>query len=107
MRIYMRPRLPKGCFVDISTVGLPPSETRIHEALAALDRETEALFRKRFMQAIEAGQLPRDSNVLTCVCAFISFLKGVALLARGDLSQAELAEIARRGLRLLPSAQER
>lgn len=102
VRIYMRPGLPKGCFVDVSTMGMDPGETRITEALAALDRETEALFRKRLMLAIEAGELPPESNVPAIVGALIAFMKGIALLARGDVCQAELGEIARRGLHLLP-----
>lgn len=106
VHIYMRPGLPKGCFVDISTVGLAPGETRIIEALAALDRETEALFRKRLLRAIEAGQLPPESNVRAIVGALIAFMKGVALLARGDMCQAELIEIARHGLALLPTAKD-
>lgn len=106
VQIYMRPGLPKGCFVDISTMGLLPGETRIIEALAALDRETEALFRKRLLRAIEAGQLPPESNVRPIVGALIAFMKGVALLARGDMCQAELIEIARRGFALLPTAKD-
>ena len=45
VRIYMRPGLSKGCFIDVSTMSLDPGETRILEALAAQGRETEALFR--------------------------------------------------------------
>ena len=103
VQIYMRPGLPRGCFVEVSTVGLDPGETRITEALAALDRETEALFRKRLLQAIEEGQLPPESNVPAIVGALTAFMKGVAMLARGDVCQAELVEIARQGLSLLPS----
>ena len=106
VRIYMRPGLPRGCFVEVSTVGLDPGETRISEALAALDRETEALFRKRLLLAIETGELPPESPVPAIVGALIAFMKGVALLARGDICQAELAEVARRGLALLPGAPE-
>lgn len=106
VRIYMRPGLPKGCFVDVSTMGLDHGETRITEALASLDRETEALFRKRLMLAIEAGELPPESNVPAIVGALTAFMKGVALLARRDVCQAELVEIARRGLALLPTAQD-
>lgn len=102
VRIYMRPGLPKGCFVDVSTMGLDPGETRITEALASLDRATEVLFCKRLMLAIEAGELPPESNVPAIVGALVAFMKGIALLARGDVCQAELGEIARRGLYLLP-----
>lgn len=102
VRVYMRPGLSKGCFLDVSTVSLDPGETRIIEALAAQGRETEALFRKRLLQAIEAGQIPQDSNIPAITGALGAFLKGIALLARGELCQAELMEIARRGLNLLP-----
>lgn len=102
VRVYMRPGLSKGCFLDVSTVSLDPGETRIIGALAAQGRETEALFRKRLLQAIEAGQIPPDSNIPAITGALSAFLKGIALLARGEICQAELMEIARRGLSLLP-----
>ena len=104
VRVYMRPGLSKGCFLDVSTVSLDPCETRIVAALAAQGRETEAFFRKRLLQAIEAGQIPADSNIPAIIGSISAFLGGIALLARGELCQAELLEIAGRGLNLLPPA---
>ena len=76
VRIYMRPGLSKGCFIDVSTMSLDPGETRIIEALAAQGRETEALFRRRLLQAIEAGQIPPDSNIPAIIGALSAFLGG-------------------------------
>ena len=106
VRIYMRPGLPRGCFIDVSTVGLAADETRIREALAASDRETEALFRSRLAEAVRAGQLPPESDLQALTGALIAFMKGIALLSRGEVGEAELAAIARRGLDLLPRARQ-
>lgn len=102
-RIYMRPGLPRGCFADVSTVGLGPGEERIENALAAIDERSRETFRKRLMQAIEDGQIPADSDVPAISGAIAVFLKGLAALARTDICQAELTAIASRGLLLLPT----
>lgn len=104
VRIYTRPGLPRGCFIGVSTVGLSAEETRIRESLAASDRETQALFRTRLAEAVRAGQLPPESDLQALTGALFAFFKGIALLSRGDVSEAELAAIARRGLELLPRA---
>lgn len=103
VKIYMRPGLPKGCFIDVSTVGLSPVEVRIEKRLASMDERSREIFRKRLMLAIEDGQIPPDSDVPAISGAILAFLKGIAAMARTDICQAELASIASRGAFLLPS----
>lgn len=102
VRIYMRHNLPRGCFVDISTIGLSPKETRIANALASQNEKTRELYRKRLMRAIADGQLAPDCDIPAIAGSLLAFVKGVAALARGDLCQSELMEIAARGVLLLP-----
>lgn len=102
VRIYMRPNLPRGCFVAVSTTGLGPGETAIEEALRFVDDKTREIFRKRLMAAIDDGQIPADSDVPAIIGSLIAFLKGIAALARTDISQAELSAIIARGLFLVP-----
>lgn len=102
VKIYLRPNLPKGCFIDISTVGLSSKESRIIDALVSLDRMTSELFRKRLMLAIDTAQIPSDCDIPSITGSLIAFMKGVAGIARQDLCQAELLKIANRGLLLLP-----
>lgn len=104
IKIYLRPSLPRGCFLDISTIGLSPREKRITETLASLDQKTRELFRKRLMLAIDAGQIPPGSDIPAIAGALVAFLKGIAAMARQDICQAELLQIAARGLLLLPQA---
>lgn len=103
VKIYTRPNLPKGCFIDISTIGLPESEARILGAIAKIQARTKGKMRKRLLMAIEAGQLSPDCNVGVMANAMYAFLKGVAASAREDMCQAELNEIANLGARLLSS----
>lgn len=107
VRIYLRPNLPSGCFIDISTVGLSPKEERINHVLARSDKFTNELFRKRLMMAIDAGQIPPDSDIPAIAGALFAFLKGVATMARQGLCQSELMSIAGRGMLLLPPMQNR
>lgn len=102
VKIYLRPGLPKGCFIDISTVGLSPNETRIMAALSDGENSTMALLRKRILLAVDTGQLPPASNVPVIAGALQAFLKGIATLARSDMCLVELQEISSRGLLLLP-----
>lgn len=103
VRMYMRPNLPKGCFIDVSTIGLGAGEKRIEAALASIDEKSREIFRKRLMRAIDDGQIPPESDVPAISGAILAFLKGVAALARTDICQAELTAITLRGLLLLPA----
>lgn len=103
-KIYTRPGLPKGCFIDVSTVGLGPDEIRIKETLAAIDEDTRERFRKRLMRAIDEGQIPVESDVPAISGTVMAYLKGIAAMARADICRAELAAIASRGLLLIPPA---
>lgn len=100
--IYMQHDLPKGCFIDISTIGLSTSEQRINEALEENQRQTKNMLRKRLLIALDAGQLPHDCNVPAITGALYTFLKGIAAMAREHICQAELKEISKLGLSLLP-----
>lgn len=102
IQIYMRPNLPHGCFIDISTIGLSPNEIRIKSELDALSREINEIVRKRLLLAIEEQQIPESSDVPAIVGAARAFLKGLSILSRGDVCQAELQNIAKRGLLLIP-----
>ena len=103
VQIYMRPGLPTGCFLDISTFGLPQSEKRIAQFLENSEKMTMDLFRSRFMAAIKAGQIPPESDIPAIIGSLFAFLKGVASIARKDLCLSELAVIAAQGLWLLPA----
>lgn len=102
VKIYMRPGLSKGCFIDVSTVGLSSKEVRIINALASMTECTRKLFHGRFMSAIEVGQIPAESDIPAITGAVMAFLKGIAAMARENFCQTELLEIAKRGLFLLP-----
>lgn len=103
-KTYMRPNLPHGCFISVSTTGLGPGDKRIEEMLASMDDKSRDNFRKRLMRAIDDGQIPPDSDVPAISGAIMSFLKGIAAVARTNICQAELTAFAMRGLLLLPQA---
>lgn len=100
--IYMRPNLPKGCFIDISTVGLSSDEQRIHEAISKIQENAKNNIRKRLLRAIESGQLPSDCNVHVITGALYTFLKGISTVARDHICLAEMNEFCKLGISLLP-----
>lgn len=102
IKIYQRPNLPKGCFIDISTTGLPENEHRIHAALTEIQLQAKNNIRKRLLMAIDTGQLPADSNIPVITNAIYAFLKGISALAREQMCQAELNEMSALGISLLP-----
>lgn len=107
VKIYSRPNLPRGCFIDVSAGGLSAKDTRVIEALNAQKNDARELFRKKLLAAINSGQLPPDCDVRAITGALYVFLKGLATAAREDLCQAELTEIVSRGLSLLPAPQNK
>lgn len=104
VQVYMRPGLPKGCFIDISTTGLPEDETRIHEALSEIQNYAKNNIRKRLLMAIDAGQLRPDCDIPVITNAIYTFLKGISSMARENVCQAELNHVASLGASLLPPA---
>lgn len=102
IKVYMRPNLPKGCFIDISTVGLTENEVRIKEALSEIQANGRNNIRKRLLTAIKAGQIPPDCDVPAITNALYTFLKGISMVARDNMCQAELNQIANLGVSLLP-----
>lgn len=101
-RVYMRPSLPKGCFIDISTIGLPDSEHRIREAISEIQRTSLNNIRKRLIMAVESGQLPPDCSVPVITNAIYTYLKGISAISREHMCQAELKEMSALGVSLLP-----
>lgn len=104
-RIYLRPGASCGCFGTVSTMTLPPDETRVVEAVYNLEQEVKKVFRQRLMMAVNAKQIAPECNIPAIASSLVTFIKGLSLIARGDICQAELKEIALRGLLLLPPIQ--
>ena len=66
VRIYLRPKLPRGCFADISTVGLSASESRILSELDAMNRESRELFRSRLLKSMHKAKVGESLFSLDC-----------------------------------------
>lgn len=104
-KIYLRPGSPCGCYGTVSLMTLPHGETRIFEAVSDLEQRSAKIVRQRLMKAVNAKQIPPDCNIPAIAWSLITFLKGLSLIARGDICQAELKEVALRGMLLIPPAQ--
>lgn len=102
IQVYMRKNLPRGCFIDISTIGLSKNEHKIYAAILEIETKAKNNFRKRLLIAIESGQIPSNCDVPAITNALYTFLKGISIVSLGNICESELNEIANLGLSLLP-----
>lgn len=102
-RIYLRPGASCGCFGTVSTMTLPPDETKVIEAVYNMEQETKKVLRQRLMLAVNTNEIAPDCNIPAIASSLLTFMKGLSLIAREDVCQAELLEVALRGLLLLPA----
>ena len=93
---------PCGCLTVRAAMCVPENEPEIAATLEAMRLDTAVMFRKRIIISIESGQLPQDCNVPAIAGALTNFFEGLALQASERYCQAELIQIARQGVRLLP-----
>lgn len=102
-RILLSPAAPCGCITVSSLICIPEKELKVREAIAELRAHTASVFRSRLLEAITAGQLPPDCDVPAISGALKNFFEGLAVQAMGNICQAELIQIARLAVRLLPA----
>lgn len=102
-RILLLPDAPCGCLTVFSALTLPPSEIQIHQTISAMRAETKKIFRDRLRLAIRQGEIAPDTNIPVIAASLTNYFEGLTLQAREeDICQAELIEIALRGVLLLP-----
>lgn len=102
IQVYMRPNQPKGCFIDISTIGLSKCNDKIHDSILEIETNAKNNIRKRLLIAIKSGQIPANCDVPAITNALYTFLKGISIVSLGNICESELNEIANLGVSLLP-----
>ena len=101
-RILLAPNAPCGCLIVMGFLNLPEDEPRLLEAVAQRREHTRALFRTKLKDAVNAGQIPADSDIPAISGALHNFFEGLSIPARGDICLSELVAIALKGTQLLP-----
>lgn len=101
-QILLSPAAPCGCMTVLSAINISESETEIIAELKRLRQATRKTFAERLRLAIQAGQIPADTNVPALSSALNAFLEGLSLQAREGFFLSELKAMAAYASCLLP-----
>lgn len=100
--ILLSPASPCGCMVVLATVNISENEKEIITAIEEMRQATKRMFAERLRQAINAGQIPADTDVPSLAGALNALLEGLSLQARDNIFQSELKAMAAYALNMLP-----
>lgn len=101
-QIILSPTAPCGCMTVLSAINISESETTIIAELKKLREATRKIFAERLRVAIQAGQIPADTDVPALSGALNAFLEGLSLQAREGFFLSELKAMAAYAVCLLP-----
>lgn len=101
-RILLLPDAPCGCLIILGAVNISEDEKEIIDELKKMRAATRQLFANRLRIAIQAGQIPADTDVPALSGALNALLEGLSFQAREDLFLSELKAMAGFAVKLLP-----
>ncbi len=103
--ILLAPDAPCGCMIVVSAINISEAETEIISELGAMRDNTRKMFADRLRVAIQAGQIPVDTDVPALAGCLNALLEGLSLQARSGIFLSELKAMASLAPRLLPPSQ--
>lgn len=106
-RILLSPEAPCGCMAVLSGINISENETEIINELQRMRGASKKLFAERMRKAIQAGEIPAETDVPALAGALAALLEGMSLQAREGLFLSELKAIAALAPRLLPACSPR
>jgi AcrR family transcriptional regulator len=86
---------PRGCLVLCTAPSSSLDEPEVRDALRGVLAMIDGAFEKRFARAIEAGELPTDTDVRALARVASSGLHSLSIRARAGESRAQLLTLAR------------
>lgn len=96
------PKLPKGCLVVQAALSSGTEADPIREALAAHRNEVRNALRRRFEEAVTAGDLPKGTDAASLAGYLMAVVHGLAVQSASGLSSRELQAIAEVALQHWP-----
>lgn len=99
------PDHPPGCFLVQANMENGVAHDRCAVASLFLNRIEEAL-RRRIKTAMEAGELPRDTDPAGLSRAFMAIDLGMGAMARKGATRHALRQVARNAATMIPAAKE-
>jgi AcrR family transcriptional regulator len=97
------PRTPAGCLIVSGALASGPGASRIRKELAARRSASEARIRRRLRRAQAEGDLSARADPSALARYIMTVIRGMAVLAAGGATRAELKAVAQVALRAWPA----
>lgn len=102
--LAMNPRHPDGCLLVQGALATGPVAQTIRGELVAKRGLAERCIRDRFVHAINAGDLPKDSDAAALARYVMTFVWGLSVQAAGGATRAQLNAVAEQVLSHWPNS---
>ena len=93
---------PAGCLLASSAISGSAAAADVQEELAALRRGIEARLRRKIVDAIDAGELPGETEPDVLAGHVMAVIQGMSTLARDGAAREKLLAIAELAMRAWP-----
>jgi AcrR family transcriptional regulator len=99
---YTRPDKPAGCLLITATTNCGPQSSDVADRLRARRTEGRRALTAKLQTALDAGELPPDTDPSALAGFYAATLQGMSAQARDGASKDDLLKIAAAALRAWP-----
>jgi AcrR family transcriptional regulator len=103
-REFTRTDLPTGCMISLACTQVPPALTGLRDTMVGYRGAAQSAMAVRIQRGIDAGDVPKDTDVQALAAFYSSLSRGMAAQARDGASRERLQEIVEIGMRAWPVA---
>jgi AcrR family transcriptional regulator len=97
------PNSPPGCFMVQGALACSAAADPLKIEMAKRRSQLETLLRKRFVRAVEEGDLPATANPADLARYVTTVSNGIAVQAAGGANRAQLLRVAKVAMQAWPS----
>ncbi|HTD05417.1 MULTISPECIES: TetR/AcrR family transcriptional regulator [Oxalobacteraceae] len=97
------PGKPTGCLVVLGATNTTPSNRPVDVFLHEIRLASAQSIRKRLLQGIADGELPKETDINQLTAYFTTVLHGMSLQARDGVTQAALQGVVRTAMLIWPA----
>jgi AcrR family transcriptional regulator len=103
-REFTRNDLPTGCMISLACTQVPPALACLRDAMVKHRGAAQSAMAARIRRGIDAGDVPKDTDVETLAAFYSTLSRGLAVQARDGASREQLQAIVELGMRAWPAA---
>ncbi len=104
---FTRTDRPTGCMVSLACMTVPPALDRLRDRMTDLRTDAQRAMVARLCRAIQAGELPEDTDPEALARFYAAVSRGMAVLARDGATHEQLQSIVDLSMRAWPSPELR